>query len=162
MIERASQKRGRNTDGRADMLLHQQRSNGEIIDSYRTRKNGYLDKQGVDQIVCVPGVENPEEKFKNVFQQINYTIKDIKRRKMREGDGLLKLKRLAKKTAIFRVITFDLTSSESGKRKKEARNCKKGRKNSEPILAFEVGESWETSLQKLRKIEGIIILNILK
>lgn len=154
-IDRLSIKRGWDSDRRVDNLLRQQRDEyKEIIDFYRTRRYGYLDRQGKDRIVLVPCVGNLEEKFKNIPQEARLIIKGMIKKTLTEFKGYKNLKKL-EKTGVFRIKSFDLTSSEGSKRHKEERNRKKGREKAELILVLEPGEKREISLQKLRKIEGI-------
>lgn len=156
-IERLSIKRGYDTDERIKSLLRQQRDGyEEIIDFYRTRRYGYLDRQGKDWIVLVVNrdLKKLDKKLKNVPQEARDFIKKMIRGNLSEKDGYNELKKL-EKTGVFRIVTFDLTSSEGSKRHKEERNRRKGREKAEPILVVEPGERREVSLQKLRKIEGI-------
>lgn len=155
-IERLPIKRGWDTGRRVDNLLRQQRDEyKEIIDFYRTKRYGYLDRRGKDRIIPVFCVENPEGKFKNVAQEVRNIIRGMIKGKLSEKDGCDNLKKLEEKTGVFRVISFDLTSSEGSKWHKEERNRKKAREKAEPILVLEPGEKREISLRKLRKIEGI-------
>lgn len=164
-IEELMDKRGWGSENKVFDILRQQIKNEEIIEFYKSRRYdkfdkrryGKLDVRNIDYVVLVASMDlkNLENKFKNVPKKAKEIIHRMWIKDLSELAGYRKLVKLSR-SGVFRVVTLNVTSSNGTKFHKQQRDLKKGGKNQQPVLVKESGEIGSLTLEKLRKLEGII------